>query len=111
MTAKIKRIPIGPIGTQVMANVSGLRRARRMTLVELSDRLTRAGRPIPPLGLSRLEAGERRVDVDDLVALAQVFNVSPAELLAEVSVCRTCYGAPPAGFSCDTCGRAGESRG
>lgn len=47
----------------------------------LSRELTKAGRDIPPLGLGRIEAGARRVDVDDLTALAVVFEVSPASLL------------------------------
>lgn len=47
----------------------------------LSRELTKAGRDIPPLGLGRIEAGTRRVDVDDLTALAAVFGVSPSTLL------------------------------
>jgi hypothetical protein len=39
------------------------------------------GREIPPLGLRRIESGERRVDVDDLMALAVTLNVSPIGLL------------------------------
>jgi transcriptional regulator with XRE-family HTH domain len=47
----------------------------------LSRQLAEVGREIPPLGLRRIESGERRVDVDDLVALAVVFDVSPLALL------------------------------
>jgi transcriptional regulator with XRE-family HTH domain len=47
----------------------------------LSRELTKVGRDIPSLGLSRIESGERRVDVDDLTALAVVFGVSPITLL------------------------------
>jgi hypothetical protein len=47
----------------------------------LSRELTKAGRDIPPLGLGRIESCTRRVDVDDLTALAVVFEVSPASLL------------------------------
>lgn len=52
-----------------------------MTYAELSRRLEALGRPIPPLGLRRMEAGERRADVDDLMALALVLGVSPLALL------------------------------
>jgi transcriptional regulator with XRE-family HTH domain len=64
-----------------------------MSYRDLSARLEEIGRPIPPLGLSRIEKGERRVDADDLVALALVLNVSPAALLMpEESDSRTtCY--------------------
>ncbi len=48
---------------------------------QLSRELGNAGRDIPPLGLGRIESGERRVDVDELTALAAAFSVSPATLL------------------------------
>lgn len=64
-----------------MANVRFLRQAHGLTYRELAVQLAKAGRPIPELGLSRLERGERRIDVDDLVALAQVLGVTPQELL------------------------------
>jgi|SRR4051794_7697641 transcriptional regulator with XRE-family HTH domain len=52
-----------------------------MTYKELADRLKAIGRPIPTLGLSRIEAGTRRVDADDLVALAVALGVNPSRLL------------------------------
>ncbi|MFD7428415.1 helix-turn-helix domain-containing protein [Streptomyces sp. NPDC059818] len=48
---------------------------------ELAERLTQAGRPMSQPIVSRMESGTRRIDVDDLVALAAVFSVSPAALL------------------------------
>jgi transcriptional regulator with XRE-family HTH domain len=71
--------PLGPTGHQVAENVKRLRGA--MTYRELSDRLDQLGRPIPVLGLSRIENAARRVDADDLVALAVALDVSPAALL------------------------------
>lgn len=53
-----------------------------MSWRKLSAVLEASGRPIPPLGLSRMTAGERRVDVDELVALAAVLGVTPTVLLA-----------------------------
>ncbi|MFE3786982.1 helix-turn-helix domain-containing protein [Streptomyces goshikiensis] len=79
--AEKQKTPLGPMGSTLTENVRRLREAQRLTYVELSDRLTEAGRPIPVLGLRRIERGERRVDVDDLIALALVFNVSPGSLL------------------------------
>lgn len=70
---------LGMTGKTMMKN---LKRARgEMTYAELARRLEAVGRPIPPLGLRRIEAGERRVDVDDLMALAVVLGVSPLTLL------------------------------
>jgi transcriptional regulator with XRE-family HTH domain len=52
-----------------------------MTLREVSDRLARYGRPILPSGLAKIEKGDRRVDVDDLVAIARALGVNPERLL------------------------------
>lgn len=70
-------------GRQVAANVKRLRGG--MTYRELSDRLEEVGRPIAVLGLKRIESGERKVDVDDLMAFAIVFGVSPLTLLLPAS--------------------------
>lgn len=47
----------------------------------LSARLGEIGRPILPSGITKIEDGTRRVDVGDLVALAEVLDVSPVTLL------------------------------
>ena len=74
-----KELTLGVTGKTMMKN---LKRARgEMTYAELARRLEALGRAIPPLGLRRMEAGERRVDVDDLMALAMVLGVSPLTLL------------------------------
>ncbi len=52
-----------------------------MSYAELSRRPEELGRPIPPLGLTRIRDGKRRIDVDDLIALALALDVSPAVLL------------------------------
>jgi transcriptional regulator with XRE-family HTH domain len=74
-----KKNPLGPTGETVRENVIRLRGG--MQYKELAERLVAIGRPIPALGLRRIEAGERRVDADDLVALAVAFGVSPLTLL------------------------------
>ncbi|MFI2202648.1 helix-turn-helix domain-containing protein [Streptomyces sp. NPDC020192] len=76
-----KKNPLGSTGQRVQANVLRLREARGLSKKDLADRTRELGRPIPPLGISRIEAGTRRVDADDLVALADALNVSPATLL------------------------------
>ena len=76
-----KKIELGPTGETVRTNIQRLRRARGLGFAELSRELDRLGRTIPPLGLRRIEDGERRVDVDDLVALAAALWVSPVLLL------------------------------
>jgi len=102
--------PLGHAGNNVRRNLQALRQVQRMTYVELSQRLASTGRPIPVLGLRRIESGTRRVDADDLVALAAVFGTTPALLLEEPAGCGTCHGAPPPGFACNDCG-TGLSKG
>lgn len=69
-------------GENVRDNLLRIRQAHRLTYAEVSRTLEDLGRPIAPLGLSRIENGERRVDVDDLMALAEALGVEPDELLS-----------------------------
>jgi transcriptional regulator with XRE-family HTH domain len=71
----------GPIAPRVAANIRALREDRRLTLDDLSNRLYALGRPIQRSGLSKIESGDRRVDTDDLVALALALDVTPNRLL------------------------------
>jgi hypothetical protein len=52
-----------------------------MTAADLSARLTEIGHPIVDSGIHKTELGDRRVDVDDLVAFAEALGVEPAVLL------------------------------
>ncbi len=71
----------GPTAQRVARNVHQLRNGRKLSLQALSDALTGLGQPISLGQLSKLENGDRRVDVDDLVALAAALGVSPSRLL------------------------------
>lgn len=77
----IKKNPLGPTGDTVRENVLRYRTLMNLGYADLARRLEALGRPIPVLGLSRIERGERRVDVDDLMALAVALGVSPTSLL------------------------------
>ena len=61
---------LGPTGARVGRRLNELRRERGLTLGDLADKLKELGRPILLSALSKIEKGQRRVDVDDLVALA-----------------------------------------
>ena len=76
---------LGPIGSTVAEQVRVHRERVGMSFAELSRQLLKSGRVIPPLGLSRIEAGLRRVDADDLVSLAVALGVSPITLLLPIS--------------------------
>ena len=88
-----KRIDPGPIGSAVAANIERLLESQNLSYAELSRRLDELGRPIAPLGLTRIRDLQRRVDVDDLVALALALGVSPTTLLLPGSDASTEAGA------------------
>ncbi|HEX5493232.1 MAG TPA: helix-turn-helix transcriptional regulator [Mycobacteriales bacterium] len=79
-----RKNPLGATGEMVADNVKRLRGS--LSYRELSERLEALGRPIPPLGLSRIEKCTRRVDVDDLVALGAALGVPPVLLLYPVGL-------------------------
>ncbi|MFD7846107.1 Z1 domain-containing protein [Nocardia sp. NPDC059764] len=72
---------LGPTGTRLSHRVQHLRRAQGLTLGALARRLGEVGRPIDLSSLAKVEKGQRRVDVDDLIALALALDVSPNWLL------------------------------
>ena len=77
-----KEPEIGPTATTVAANVKRLRDDQNLSYTELSHRLDEvAGWSVNPVGVRRIEDGERRVTVDDLFALAVALGVSPTTLL------------------------------
>ncbi|EHB54786.1 helix-turn-helix domain protein [Mycolicibacterium rhodesiae JS60] len=71
----------GPTADTVAANLTAVREAHNLNYTQVSDRLAAVGWSISAVGIRRIESGERRVDVDDLVALAAALDVSPATLL------------------------------
>lgn len=72
---------LGPAGHRVARAVYDLRRSADITTRELSERLDSVGRPVLPTGVTKIEAGTRRVDADDLVALAVTLGTTPTRLL------------------------------
>ena len=67
----LKKIDFGPTGVTVAENIRRLREDRNLGHTDLSRLLADHGRDIAPLGLRRIEEKTRRVDVDDLMALAK----------------------------------------
>jgi transcriptional regulator with XRE-family HTH domain len=74
-------VEIDATGKQTAANIERLRSTLGISQRQLAARLTELGRPIPGTALSKIERGERRVDVDDLAAFAIALGVGPATLL------------------------------
>jgi len=73
----------GPTAQQVAANLRRLRVP--LSMAQLVARAAELGRTISIDSLSSMELGRRRVDVDDLMVLAQVLGVSPLALLLPCS--------------------------
>jgi transcriptional regulator with XRE-family HTH domain len=71
----------GPTSARVAANLRRIRRAADVTTAALSKRLAAIGHPIADTGITKTEKGDRRVDADDLVALALALGVTPNTLL------------------------------
>lgn len=66
---------------RVGQSVAELRRSRGLTTRALSERLDELGHRIPQSSISKIEAGKRTVDADDLVALAIALGTTPNRLL------------------------------
>lgn len=76
-----KRLELSDTGIAVADNVERLIRSTGLNHTQLSARLASIGRDIPPLAVGRITKKERRVDADDLVALAIALGVTPITLL------------------------------
>ena len=74
-------VEIDVTGKETARNIERLRTELGISQRQLAVRLTELGRPVPGTALSKIERGERRVDVDDLVAIALALGVSPSTLL------------------------------
>ena len=71
----------GPIAGAVAANVRGVRERRGWTQQILAAEMAKVGRSMQSSAVAKIESQSRRVDVDDLVALAAALNVPIARLL------------------------------
>jgi transcriptional regulator with XRE-family HTH domain len=71
----------GPTALRTAENLRRIRQERGLSYAELARRLAGLGHSIIDTGLLKIEKGERRVDVDDLVALAVALDVAPNTLM------------------------------
>ncbi len=72
---------MGSSSKRVAANLRHIRREHDVTTAALSQRLASIGHPIADTGITKTEKEDRRVDADDLVALALALGVTPNTLL------------------------------
>lgn len=78
-TTRERGYDLGPTGRNVASNLRQLRGG--LPLRSLESRLAKIGRRLTASALQKIEAGNRRVDVDELVALAYVLRTTPNKLL------------------------------
>jgi transcriptional regulator with XRE-family HTH domain len=76
-----RSIEIGEAGGHVAAAIAAQRQRRGWDQRHLAGLVTEAGRPMSTSVLGKIEAGARRVDVDDLVVLAAALKVPVVRLL------------------------------
>jgi len=91
---RVRGNPAGITNTHVAQNILAARQAIGMDLRTMSDGLHAAGRKMSPSGISKLEAGDRRVDVDDLTVIAYLLRTTPAALLTPPDEQTTLTGVP-----------------
>lgn len=91
--------PAGNTNRQVAANLRIARQSIGVDLRELSARIKTTGRTISPSALSKIENGDRRVDVDDLTAFAYALETTPAALLTPSADAPAPAGVPEGEFA------------
>lgn len=72
----------GPVADTVSESVRVRREELGLSQQRLAELLAEHGRPMQTTAVSKIESGDRRVDVDDLSALAEALEVTPAQLLS-----------------------------
>ncbi len=77
-------IEMGPIAKRIASNITRLRQINDLSQQELCDRLAIVENPLWASAVSRIETLNRRVDVDDLVALAVALGVTPNDLILPI---------------------------
>lgn len=91
--------PAGDTNSHVAANVRTARQAIGMDLRTFSERVKETGRAMSPSALSKIENGDRRVDVDDLTVFAYILQTTPAALLAPPEGASPPTGVPSGQFN------------
>ena len=76
-----RRVDLGVTGEVTRMNIKRVRRAKKLRLEDLSNRLAELGHPLSKASLSQIETGGRRIDVDDLASISTALGVSPVDLM------------------------------
>lgn len=71
---------LGPTGSRLAENVKAIRERLPLTTEQLAERVTGLGRPMRANTITKIEKGQRRVDIDDALALAVALQVNLSTL-------------------------------
>jgi transcriptional regulator with XRE-family HTH domain len=94
-----------PVTSNVIRNARAYRQARKLSVQKVADEMTARGVRIQRSVLANFEGWRRpTISIAELVTLADVLGVTINDLIDDAGPCATCYGTPPAGFACITCG-------
>lgn len=93
---------------RAVARIRRIRQARGMSAQALSEAMAGTPMSLGRSSIASLEAGQRRLTVDELFDFAQALGVPVTHLLAEGPECGRCNDKPPAGCMCLTCGATAE---
>lgn len=55
--------------------------------------------------VARVESCQRAFRFDEAIAIAAVLDIDLSQFKVSIDVCSACFNTPPAGFTCNTCGR------
>lgn len=92
----------------VAANMRLLRKKRGWTQEELGERL--GGWSMAAVSAAERSVDGKRVkifDIDEICQLADLFDVTVADLITPIPPCRCCGDEPPPGMQCQVCGASG----
>ena len=93
--------PSGNTNAHVAANLRAARQAIGMDLRTFAAKVKETGRAISPSALSKIENGDRRVDVDDLTVFAYILQTTPAALLTPPEDAALPTGVPDGPYSAE----------
>lgn len=94
-----------PVTRAVIQTVRKLRQDRGLSTRQLAELMTASGYPTKRATLAAAETGLRKeVSIDWIWAVSQALNVS-LKVIVQGPDCSGCMDDPPAGFSCNSCGR------
>ncbi|HET7388706.1 MAG TPA: helix-turn-helix transcriptional regulator [Nocardioidaceae bacterium] len=93
--------PSGNTNMHVAANLRAARQAIGMDLRTFADKIKETGRAVSASALSKVENGDRRVDVDDLTVFAYILGTTPAALLTPPEGAPTPTGVPEGDYEAE----------